>query len=285
MQLLKHDQIETQRRGVNHRVGSFIYKDLGSGQPGRPDNFLLRLVTSGTDFFSPRHMHNFDQVRVQVQGRFAFDADGVMEPGSIGYFPEGTAYGPQTSREDTVQLVMQIGGPSGNGYLSESERIAAVEALAAQGEFRGGHYYKGGTGDGIDGFQAAWEHAQGRPMVYPPKRLQRPLLVEPEAFDWLPGPADGVEEKTIVDFGQRTVGVRLGRMAPGTRFELSGPLSCFLEQGGGEVEAAGLRVACGRFDALHLAAGESSTLHAIRPSQLIVFTHPVFVAAPVASAN
>lgn len=276
MQLLKHDQIETQRRGVNHRVGSFIYKDLGSGQPGRPDNFLLRLVTSGTDFFSPRHMHNFDQVRVQVQGRFAFDADGVMEPGSIGYFPEGTAYGPQTSREDTVQLVMQIGGPSGNGYLSESERIAAVEALAAQGEFRGGHYYKGGTGDGIDGFQAAWEHAQGRPMVYPPKRLQRPLLVEPEAFDWIAGPAPGVEHKTMVDFGRRTVGVRLYRLDPGAMLALQGPLSCFIDTGGGEIEAAGVRQACGRFDTLHLAGGEQAALQASTASRLIVFSHPAF---------
>lgn len=285
MQLLHHDAIETRQRGINHRVGSFLFKDLGSGRRGSPDNFLLRLVSSGTDFFSPRHMHNFDQVRVQIQGRFAFDADGVMEQGSIGYFPEGTAYGPQTSREDTVQLVMQIGGPSGNGYLSEAERVAAVEALAAQGEFRGGHYYRAGSEDGVDGFQAAWEQAQGRPMVYPAQRLQRPLLVDPQAFAWLPGPMPGVEEKTIVDFGRRTVGVRLVRIAPGARFALSGPLSCFLEQGGGELEALGRRDAWSRLDTVHLSAGESVTMHAKQPTQLILFTHPVFAAAPIASAH
>jgi hypothetical protein len=285
MQLLHHDAIETRQRGVNHRVGSFIFKDLGSGRPGSPDNFLLRLVTSGTDFFSPRHMHNFDQVRVQIQGRFAFDADGVMDPGSIGYFPEGTAYGPQTSRDDTVQLVMQIGGASGNGYLSESERVAAVEALASQGEFRGGHYYRSGSEQGMDGFQAAWEQAQGRAMVYPPQRLQRPLLVDPQAFEWLPCAMPGVEEKTIVNFGRRTVGVRLVRVAAGARCELTGPLSCFWEQGGGDCEAGGRRQPCGRFDTLHLAHGESSTLHAAQPSRLIVFTHPVFDAAPTASAH
>ena len=282
MQLLHHDAIETRQRGTNHRVGSFIFKDLGSGRRGRPDNFLLRLVTSGTDFFSPRHMHNFDQVRVQIRGTFSFDADGLMEPGSVGYFPEGTAYGPQTSREDTVQLVMQIGGPSGNGYLSEAERVSAVDALAAQGEFRGGHYFRRGSDEGIDGFQAAWEQAQGRAMVYPPKRLQRPLLVEPEAFDWLPAGPAGVEHKTLVDFGRRTVGVRLFRLAEGAALPLSGPLSCFVETGGGVVESGGERRSCGRFDTLHLEAGESATLKAGLASRLIVFTHPVFEAAPAA---
>lgn len=101
-QFIRHSEVALQTRGINHRVGSFRFKDLGSGHAGRPDNFLLRLVTSGTDFFSPRHMHNFDKVRVQVQGSFSFDADGMMEPGAVGDFPEATAYDPQTSREDKL---------------------------------------------------------------------------------------------------------------------------------------------------------------------------------------
>ena len=128
MDLVKNEQATLHTRGINHREGSFRYKDLGQGTPGRPDNFYLRMVWTQGDFFSPRHMHNFDQVRVQIKGRFSFDKDGTMHPGCIGYFPEGTPYGPQTSAEDTIQLAMQIGGPSRSGYLSEEERTALMPA-------------------------------------------------------------------------------------------------------------------------------------------------------------
>ena len=104
MDLVNYEQAALHTRAVNHREGSFRYKDLGQGTPGRPENFYLRMVWTEGDFFSPRHMHNFDQVRVQIKGRFSFDKDGTMHPGCIGYFPEGTPYGPQTSAEDTIQL-------------------------------------------------------------------------------------------------------------------------------------------------------------------------------------
>src|SRR5260221_6909349 len=128
MNFVKYEQAPLHNRGVNHREGSFRSKDLGKGTPGRPENFYLRMVWTEGDFFSPRHMHNFDQVRVQIKGKFSFDKDGTMQPGCIGYFPEGTPYGPQTSAEDTVQLAMQIGGPSPSGDLSAEERTTAAEA-------------------------------------------------------------------------------------------------------------------------------------------------------------
>lgn len=276
VQYIRHAELALQTRGINHRVGSFRYKDLGSGQPGKPDNFLLRLVSSETDFFSPRHQHNFDQVRVQIQGTFQFDADGVMTEGAVGYFPEGTDYGPQTSQEDTVQLVMQIGGPSGNGYLSEGERTRAVAELAGLGEFRGGRYFAAGSQAGVDAFQAAWEQAQGRAMVYPPSRLQRPMLVDPQAFAWLPAGPAGVRVKTLFNFGPRTVGVTLYQLAAGASLTLQGPLSCFVEAGKGGADAAPQAQAYEAFDTLHLAAGESALLSAASDTRLIVFSHPVF---------
>ncbi|HYR37009.1 MAG TPA: hypothetical protein VEQ87_22170, partial [Burkholderiales bacterium] len=187
MDFVSYQTAPLHTRGVNHRQGSFRYKDLGQGTPRRPGNFYLRMVWTEGDFFSPRHMHNFDQVRVQLQGKFSFDKDGTMHPGCIGYFPEGTPYGPQTSAEDTVQLAMQIGGPSRSGYLSEEERTAAVDALAKHGRFEGGRYFAADdkTGAGKDGFEAAWEFANGRRIKYPRRRLEKPLLVNPEAFEWL----------------------------------------------------------------------------------------------------
>src|SRR5258707_3075195 len=140
MDIVKYEQAALHTRGVNHREGSFRYKDLGQGRPGRPENFYLRMVWTEGDFFSPRHMHNFDQVRVQIKGKFSFDKDGTMQPGCIGYFPEGTPYGPQTSAEDTIQLAMQIGGPRRSRYLSEPERTAAGRAPRQRGRLERRRY-------------------------------------------------------------------------------------------------------------------------------------------------
>lgn len=284
MNRIDYEGAQRRTRGINHRVGTFVYKELGEGEPGTPGNFNLRMVWSETDFFSPRHMHNFDQVRVQIQGVFHFDADGSMSPGMVGYFPEGTLYGPQTSDEETATLVMQIGGASGAGYLSEAERIAAVDALSQQGVFRGGRYYRhaDGSGPGMDGFQAAWEHAQGRRMRYPEPRLQRPLLCNPQAMAWSPhAGAAGVDEKRLWSFGPQTVALAQYRLAAGASLPLEGPLSCFVEQGslactpeGSADASAGLRLA--HFDVLHAQSGERLQLRAREDAQVLVFEHPRF---------
>src|SRR6516162_575955 len=62
-----------------------------------------------------------------------------MRPGSIAYFPEGTRYGPQKSIDSrTLTLVLQMGGPSGNGYMSEREFQRGLTELKAQGRFENG---------------------------------------------------------------------------------------------------------------------------------------------------
>ncbi|WP_421953722.1 hypothetical protein [Polaromonas sp.] len=284
MQLVRYADTELQTRGINHRVGTFRYKDLGEGEPGTPGNFFLRLVWSQTDFFSPRHLHNFDQVRVQIQGEFDFATDGVMKPGAVAYFPEGTPYGPQTSQDETIQLVLQIGGPSGAGYMSEVQRVAAVDALAKVGRFSEGRYFApGDTGStGMDSLQAAWEYAQGRKMVYPPQRFQKPVLMNPEALAWQAG-CRGIERRQVWDFGGQTVAVAQYRLAAASTLELEGPLSCFVEQGAGQVQAGG---ATGQhktfepFDVVHLKEGETVTLKPQEPAKLLVFAHPVFETSP-----
>ena len=53
------------------------------GEPG-PDNFALKLVNIQGDFFSPRHRHNFDQVRLQLEGSFDY-------PESVSHTPSRPA--------------------------------------------------------------------------------------------------------------------------------------------------------------------------------------------------
>lgn len=279
MQFICFNDAPLHTRRENHRVGTFRYKDLGQGMPGQPGNFYLRWVRSESDFFSPRHFHNFDQVRLQLRGTFAFGEDGTMHPGTIGYFPESTPYGPQTSSEDTAQLVMQIGAPGGAGYVGEVERTAAVAALNRSGRFSGGRYFAGpdATGPGQDGFEAAWEQASGRKVRYAGRRFERPMLLHPDAFDWLAlAGLPGVRHKRLWDFGARTVACALYALEPGALLPLDGPLSAWVRCGtGGWAQAA----TAGHYapsDALHLEAGERARLHAQEASEILVLTHPVF---------
>ena len=281
MQLRTFTDVALETRGLNHRVGTFRFKDMGQGQPGTPGNFYLRLVRSEGDFFSPRHRHNFDQVRLQLEGTFAFAEDGVLKPGWVGYFPEGTAYGPQTSSDDTLQLVLQIGGPSGCGYVSESQRVAGVDALSQIGTFRDGRFFPNGSSSelGADAFEAVWEHVLGEKIRYPAARFERPVLAHPESFGWVACPgAAGVDRKVMWDLGCRTVGCSFYRFTRAAALELPGPLSVFCLSGGGRCAGAGEQVPYGHWDALHLAQGENSTVHGAEGTVLIVFTHPLWEA-------
>src|SRR5690348_12935229 len=90
MRIVHGDQIEEKIRIHQHRQGMFRYRTVAAGEPGTPGNFILEMVRTTDDFFSPRHKHNFDQFRYQLEGEFDFDRNGKMTPGIIGYFPEGT---------------------------------------------------------------------------------------------------------------------------------------------------------------------------------------------------
>ncbi len=86
MRVVNFETLKLQER-AHARGGIFRYYELLSGSDGAPDNFYLQLSVLSGDFVSPRHRHNFDQVRVQLEGSFDFAADGRMDPGSIAYFP------------------------------------------------------------------------------------------------------------------------------------------------------------------------------------------------------
>lgn len=211
---------------------------LIEGEPG-PDNFSLKLVNIAGKYFSPRHRHNFDQVRYQLAGRFDYAADGALEPGCLGYFPEGTRYGPQTSEGDTWNLLLQFGGASGSGYTSEAEEDRAAGELKRTGTFEGGVYttFKAdGTKVNKDAYEAIWEHIHKRPLAYPKERYERPVLMRAANFEWLPDAAQpGVASKQLGVFSERQTKIALHRvdaqsnlaLQPGSfYFALSGAGSC-----------------------------------------------------------
>src|SRR5690349_8103687 len=61
--------------------------------------------------FSPRHRHNFDQIRFILEGSWEY-ARKRYGAGWLGFFPEGAFYGPASSREPGHHFVIQYTGPA-----------------------------------------------------------------------------------------------------------------------------------------------------------------------------
>ncbi|MBI3707865.1 MAG: hypothetical protein HY246_09340 [Proteobacteria bacterium] len=239
MKISHIEEIPEQLRIHQHRKGTFRYRRLAEGEPGTPGNFLLELVQTTDDFFSPRHRHNFDQFRYQVDGEFDFDRNGRMKPGVIGYFPEGTPYGPQTSSVRSLTLVLQFGGASGSGYMTQAEMEAGTEQLKKQGVFEKGAFRRNEDVEGkrnTDGYQAVWEFVNKRPMVYPKPRYHDPLMMEPSHFEWVPvDGAPGVCDKLMGVFSERHTEARFLRLEPGATFRVRGRRLCFVLDGSGSI--------------------------------------------------
>src|SRR5205823_4501889 len=121
------------------RTGVLEQKFLLTGRDGDPNNYLLNVGRTGTGGWStPRHRHNFDQIRYVIKGTYPYAKGKSMPEGSVAYFPEGVHYGPQDRPEGLEMMVCQFGGASGSGYLSVAQREAANERLTKKGEFKNG---------------------------------------------------------------------------------------------------------------------------------------------------
>ncbi|MGA2043168.1 MAG: hypothetical protein ABSG83_07315 [Roseiarcus sp.] len=220
----------------NPRGGTFRYKRLVEGASGTPGNFGLMLSRTYENFVSPRHRHNFEQFRFQLEGVSDFGRDGAMAPGTLGYFPEGAFYGPQSASGPALVLVLQFGGPSGSGYMSEDDLQRSVAQLSRQGEFRAGVFHRAEGQPGRarqDAYEAAWEHHNGRVLAYPEPLTPAPVLVADADLPWR-DLAPGVEVKNFGAF-EGGAAASLLRLEPGAAQELDGPAVAFVVAGAGTI--------------------------------------------------
>jgi len=49
----------------------------------------------------------------------------------------------------------------------------------------------------MDGYQASWEYINQRPMVYPERRYQDPVFMNPENYNWIAQGDGGVARKRL----------------------------------------------------------------------------------------
>src|SRR5262245_33033577 len=224
MKIVQGDELDWVR-GLEHRGGTFHYRNLMEGTPGTIDNFQLSMGRNDKDFVSPRHRHNFDQFRFQLEGDLNFARDGKMTPGMVGYFPEGASYGPQTSEATAMTIVLQFGGAGGSGYLSRKEVKQGMDELRQSGTFEAGVYRRNPGVPGkrnVDGYQAIWEHMNRRPLAYPKPRYPAPIMMDAADFCWVPSGQPGVSEKRLGAFTERRAEAGFFRLEAGARLPAAG---------------------------------------------------------------
>jgi hypothetical protein len=263
----------------DHPTGEYSFRYLLTGDPTSPENFVWILGRQDSDFRMPRHRHNFEQIRLPIRGRMNLGGGMVLEEGQIGYFPEGLPYGPQEDPLGTaqpgerLQLVLQFGGASGNGFMSMDQRKEAWAELAKTGKFVGPHYHRP-DGSVQWGLNAVWEHVFGTKLRYPKPRYKETIIADPRTFNWLPlDDAPGVEHKYFGAFSERAFWIELIRLQPGATWSSTSRDArrvAYVLSGAGAI--AGQTIAAE--SAIDIDPGEAATMTATEPLELFLVGLP-----------
>ncbi len=253
---------------------------LFQGDPDAPDNFEMYMIRYGEGgSHSPRHRHNFEQFRWAFEQPLNYGPNQDIPPGCLAYFPEGAYYGPQTNKHGSVMLIVQFGGASGQGYMDVQKLKRGTQELKAKGDFVRGVYTwtdDAGKKHNQDAYEAVWEHMSGRPLQYPRPRYSAPVLIEPDAFEWLPvAGATGVAMRRFGIFNERGTSAFQLRIAAGATFAWPAQSAVRLVYVlSGQLGVAGMNFPAK--SSMALASRETADFRAIDEAVLLVFTMPNF---------
>jgi hypothetical protein len=280
MKLVHGKQMEFVGGQEKHRGGGLATKLLLAGEEGSQDNFRLTIGRDRGGHENPRHRHNFDQIRMSIKGTLSI-ADGKdLVEGQVGYFPEGTYYGPQKAAQaERITLVLQFGGASLSGFISTRQMQQGFAELSRVGEFNGGVFYRR-AGEGPknqDAFEAVWEHVCGRDLVYPPPRYDEPILTTPASFRWVETTEQrGVGRKLLGVFTERGTRIEMLRLDAGATIELgeaSARILVFALSGAGRSGGE----EWGEHSAWQINAGDKASIGASAAAEFLAITLPMLL--------
>jgi hypothetical protein len=263
------------------REGEMDDRVLLTGTEGDLDNYRVQLGRAKTDWLTPHHHHNFDQVRLALEGEFYYAENKLLPAGWVGYFPETTYYGPQIRKAGLHLLLVQFGGASRIGFVSERQRRAGHDALRKKGTIGKGKYTyvddKGVT-QTKDAYEAAWEEAMGRPISYAEPRYSEIIAMNPASYSWVePVESRGIAYKWLGSFSERATRVGFIKLDAGATYDAGvcpAPELLFVTQGSVSV---GDRT-CGVHTAIGCERMEGPVrVKASKPSELFV----VQIASPL----
>lgn len=265
-----------------HRAGVLNFKTLFIGQEGDPNNFRWVLSRTDGDYRSPHHRHNFDQIRLCLSGTASVAPGKDLHSGDVGFFPEGTFYGPQEDVDRArTGLILQGGGASGLGYMSAAQLRRGQEELEKLGTFGKGRFTRHGEpGEASrDSYEAIWEHVFGRPIDYPAARYEEPIIMRPAAFAWkADAGTQGVWRKQLGTFTERGTCIEMIRIETGSSVKLGSDealVLVFVLSGEGAINSGNWKAET----AIRLEAGEVASMDASAEAELFVITLPL-VSAP-----
>jgi hypothetical protein len=275
MKVVRIDAVDWQK---DHPTGALAFKYLLSGDDASPDNFVLLFARQETNFATERHRHNFDQFRFPIHGDMDVGGGVRLREGQLGYFTEGGPYGPQndplapSKPGERTHLTLQFGGATGYGYLGPQRLRACRDELRRDGEFVDVFYrrHDGKTQNGLD---AVWQHAFGSKMEYPKPRYPGPIIMDPNAFHWLPkADAPGVESKHLGTFTERGVWAEILRLRPGASLTSHADARrlLFVLSGSGAIDGAEITL----HSAIQLDPGEAGRIIANDALELLVLGLP-----------
>jgi len=254
------------------REGKLDNRDLLNGSEGDARNYRLALGLAETDWLTPRHRHNFDQIRLPLEGEFYYTKEKYLPAGWVGYFPEGVYYGPQTRKQGLYMLLCQFGGASGSGFMSERQYVEGQDALEGKGSLAKGIFtYVDSEGNQRrqDAFEAMYEQAMGQKPKYPEPRYNDIITMNPENFAWIDDDANpGVSHKLLGTFTEKRTAISFIRFDAGAKLSLGGsvgPDILFVYKGGIQCDDA----ECPLHSAIGLEANEGPVvIKAREPSVL-----------------
>lgn len=275
---IAHRETAPYRGTASHRTGGIGFIALLQGIPDAVDNFDLSISLTTEDFFTPRHRHNFDQIRYILSGEFSFDRGRVQKCTQISFFGEGTYY-EQKGIGNTETLLLQCAGAGGSGYMSFDQLYSTGAALAKRGSFNDGVYTwldERGVKHNADGYQAVWEAVNGRSISYPKPRHDGPVILNPENFGWVAlAGAPGVEIRDLGRFNERGLSIAQLRLVQGARLPVQGrsfETLLFVEEGAGTVRGEEIH----RHSAVSIARAEAADVEAHSPMTLMQIRLPCF---------
>ncbi|HTH95777.1 MAG TPA: hypothetical protein VL574_00090 [Stellaceae bacterium] len=255
-------------------------KKLLEGREGSLNNYYAALMYSVAEHHGPRHRHDFDQIRYAIEGDFVYADGKVLPKGWVGYFPEGTYYGPQIRRPGLDMLFIEFGGASGMGYLSKRQRRAAVEVLNAKGRFAKGMFSytdENGIVHTEHAHEAMSEVARGVRLPIPEPRYSEVVTMNPASFAWIEDDeTPGIAHKWLGTFNERGARVGFIRLDAGITFSAGrhrAPEVLFLTKGAVTCQGRD----CPMQSAFSVEAGEGPVpITATEPSELLCLQLPVF---------
>jgi len=266
------------------RGGNRNFKTLLKGDDNSPGNYKLSFVRQSGALDVPRHRHNFDQLRMCLEGDPQnYGKNKWINPGEIVYFPEGTPYGPEQSESHRLSITLQFGGASGSGYIGSQRIQAAIEELKAFGSFDKGIFTRNGElapgqKRNQDSYEAIWEYINQRKLIYPKPRYEEPICMKPAGFDWVPSGQPGLSRKLLGVFSERGCSVSMFKLNAGASGRLSPHGACqigFVVGGEGKANGEALR----KYTAFSLEAGEPCNLGSEAGMELLVIALPIVASA------